>query len=104
MIRGSGSGIFSNCACANDPGGVHRLGTLLTRLKELSVSMDDEDWTALFQLDWSGQTLESLQAMAKTGRNYHFQHYYYAEPEWSVSFGFRERFRIWHTGMHHLDK
>jgi len=56
--------------------------------------MDDKDWTALFQLDWSGQTLESLQAMAKTGRNYHFQHYYNAEPAWSGSFGFRERFSI----------
>jgi hypothetical protein len=76
-----------------------RLGTLLSRFKELSASMEDKDWTALFQLDWPGQTLESLQAIAKMRENYHFQEYYNAEPQWSGFFSFRERFSIWHTGI-----
>jgi len=76
-----------------------RLGTLLSRFKEISAARDDQDWSELSGMDWSAQTMESIQSLAKTGRNDHFRHYYNADPEWSGSFGFNCHFSIWHTGI-----
>lgn len=50
-------------------------------------------------IEYKGCHGRNRKTMAKTRRNYHFQYYDNADPEWSGSFGFNDRFGLWHTGI-----
>jgi hypothetical protein len=75
------------------------LGPLIEAFQILYGTKDVGLWKGLRQLDWSSQTIESIEALAQNGSDYYFQAYDEPEPEYSNSFRYGNQFMINHSGI-----